>query len=83
MRRHLYESDGRFTEHHIQDWQHSAMYLAFLLAGFVDLMSHYTALPVGLDQVTPLRRASPVCLNRCLPRIYSFMLFVCNALQPA
>ena len=30
------------------------MYLAFMLAGFVDLMSYYTALPAGLDQVRTL-----------------------------
>ncbi|DBB05337.1 hypothetical protein WJX82_005298 [Trebouxia sp. C0006] len=48
--RHLYESDGRFTEHHIQDWQHSAMYLAFMLAGLVDMLAHYTQLPSGIDQ---------------------------------
>ncbi len=57
--RHLYESDGRFTEHHIQDWQHSAMYLAFMLAGFVDMMAHYTQLPSGIDQVMP---HSDVCI---------------------
>ena len=49
--RHLYEPDGRFTDHHIQDWQHSAMYLAFMLAGFIDMMAHYTQLPSGIDQV--------------------------------
>ena len=49
--RHLYEPDGHFTDHHIQDWQHSAMYLAFMLAGFIDLMAYYTQLPSGIDQV--------------------------------
>ncbi|KAL3147330.1 hypothetical protein ABBQ32_002814 [Trebouxia sp. C0010 RCD-2024] len=48
--RHLYEPDGHFTEHHLQDWQHSAMYLAFLLAGLIDLMAYYTQLPAGIDQ---------------------------------
>jgi hypothetical protein len=43
--RHLYDPDGHFTEHHLQDWQHSAMYLAFMLSGCVDLLSHYTNLP--------------------------------------
>lgn len=52
MCRHLYEPDGHFTEHHLQDWQHSAMYLAFLLAGLIDLMAYYTQLPAGIDQVT-------------------------------
>lgn len=52
--RHLYEPDGHFTEHHLQDWQHSAMYLAFMLAGFIDLMAYYTQLPAGIDQVTSL-----------------------------
>ena len=49
--RHLYEPDGHFTDHHIQDWQHSAMYLAFMLAGSIDLMAYYTQLPVGIEQV--------------------------------
>ena len=52
MHRHLYEPDGHFTEHHLQDWQHSAMYLAFMLAGFIDLMAYYTQLPAGIDQVS-------------------------------
>lgn len=33
------------------------MYLAFLLAGFIDLMSYFTALPAGLDQVQLLLQA--------------------------
>ena len=38
-------------EHHLQDWQHSAMYLAFLLSGCVDLLSHYAKMPSGIEHV--------------------------------
>ena len=39
----------------IQDWQHSAMYAAFLLAGLVDLLGHWMpegTLPEGTEQVS-------------------------------
>ena len=39
----------------IQDWQHSAMYAAFLLAGVVDLLGHWMpegTLPEGTEQVS-------------------------------
>ncbi|KAK9857593.1 hypothetical protein WJX84_006077, partial [Apatococcus fuscideae] len=49
--RHLYEPDGKFTEHHLQDWQHSAMYAAVMISGVVDLLGHYTRfLPQGTEQ---------------------------------
>ena len=52
MCRHLYEPDGRFTQHHLQDWQHSAMYAAVMISGLVDLLGHYTRfLPQGTEQV--------------------------------
>ena len=57
LRRYLYEEDGRFVEHHLQDWQHSAMYLAFLLSGCVDLLSHYAKMPSGIEHVS----LGPVC----------------------
>ena len=34
------------------DWQHSAMYLAFLLSGCVDLLCHYADVPSGIDHVS-------------------------------
>lgn len=39
----------------IQDWQHSAMYAAFLLAGLVDLLGHWMpegTLPEGTEHVS-------------------------------
>ena len=39
----------------IQDWQHSAMYAAFLLAGLVDLLGHWMpegTLPEGTEYVS-------------------------------
>ena len=39
-------------EHDLVDWQHSAMYLAFLLSGCVDLLSHYADMPSGIDRVS-------------------------------
>ena len=77
--RHLYEPDGRFTDHHIQDWQHSAMYLAFMLAGYVDLMSYYTALPAGLDQVRkPPTTATQPCVNHlCMLGSVTQTTFLC------
>ena len=76
MHRHMYEPDGHFTEHHLQDWQHSAMYLAFMLAGVIDLLAYYTQLPAGIDQVFSLtqsyvihgsnKRPEPLCLCQFL-----------------
>ncbi|KAK9807527.1 hypothetical protein WJX72_001620 [[Myrmecia] bisecta] len=43
--------DGKFNEHQLQDWQHSAMYLAYLISGLVDLVGYYTPyLPSGTEQ---------------------------------
>jgi hypothetical protein len=45
----------------IQDWQHSAMYAAFLLAGLVDLLGHWMpegTLPEGTEHVS--RSSSPL-----------------------
>ncbi len=46
--------DGRFIVDNINEWQHSAMYSAFLLSGLVDLVGFYApqgTLPVGTEQV--------------------------------
>ncbi|CAK0738288.1 hypothetical protein CVIRNUC_001021 [Coccomyxa viridis] len=50
--RWLYAEDGRFEVDNIQDWQHSAMYMAFLLSGVVDLMAYKLpegVLPEGIE----------------------------------
>ena len=53
--RWLYAEDGRFEVGNIQDWQHSAMYMAFLLSGVVDLMAYKLpegVLPEGIEHVS-------------------------------
>ena len=44
----------RFIVDNINEWQHSAMYLAFLISGVVDLVGFYApqgTLPPGTEQV--------------------------------
>lgn len=36
---------------HVNDWQHSAMYSAFMLSGLVDLATWYGRLPEGIEHV--------------------------------
>ena len=53
--RQLYAEDGRFEVGNIQDWQHSAMYMAFLLSGAVDLVAYKLpegVLPEGIEHVS-------------------------------
>lgn len=65
--RALHGPDGRFIVDNINEWQHSAMYLAFLISGVVDLVGFYApkgTLPPGTEQVLALsfsRRARPAC----------------------
>jgi hypothetical protein len=40
--RTLVAPDGKFVVDNINDWQHSAMYLAFCLSGLVDLIGYYS-----------------------------------------
>lgn len=47
--RNLYASDGKFVVDHINDWQHSSMYSAFILSGAIDLATRSGRLPAGLD----------------------------------
>lgn len=52
--RTLFGEDGRFIVDNINEWQHSAMYSAFMLSGVVDLVGFYApqgTLPVGTEQV--------------------------------
>ena len=56
--RRLYAEDGRFEVGNIQDWQHSAMYMAFLLSGVVDLVAYKLpegVLPDGIEHVSKER----------------------------
>lgn len=48
--RNLKEPDGKFVVDNINDWQHSAMYLAFITSGTIDLLSTMTKLPYGTDR---------------------------------
>ena len=53
--RRLYAEDGRFDVGNVQDWQHSAMYMAFLLSGAIDLVAHMRpggVLPEGIEHVS-------------------------------
>ena len=54
--RRLYAENGRFEIGNLQDWQHSAMYAAFLLSGVVDLLGWglQDALPDGSEHVRHL-----------------------------
>lgn len=48
---------GAFEQGNIQDWQHSAMYAAFVISGAVDLIGFYTSsalLPQGIEHVNIL-----------------------------
>ena len=40
--RTLIAPDGKFVVDNINDWQHSTMYLAFVLSGVVDMIGHYS-----------------------------------------
>ena len=55
FRRRLYAEDGRFELNNLQDWQHSAMYAAFLLSGIADLLGHVcpeNTFPEGVEHVS-------------------------------
>ena len=43
--RTLVAPDGKFVVDNINDWQHSAMYLAFCMSGVMDLVGFYSQLP--------------------------------------
>lgn len=63
---------GRFEQGNIQDWQHAAMYAAFICSGITDLAGFYTApgtLPQGTEHVSPHIQVWPphrVCLKICV-----------------
>ena len=46
----LYLNNGIFNSDNLNDWQHSCMYLAFMISGVVDLLGHRRRLPVGTEQ---------------------------------
>lgn len=51
----MFEKDGTFNEGHINNWQHAAMYLAYTVAGVVDVAAHFSELPADSGQVSGLQ----------------------------
>lgn len=49
--RTLYTDDGHLWGDHLNNWQHSTMYFAFMLSGAVDLLGIKLSLPTGTEQV--------------------------------
>jgi hypothetical protein len=47
--RTLIATDGKFVVDNINDWQHSAMYLAFVTSGVIDLVGFYSQVPESLE----------------------------------
>lgn len=47
--RTLIAQDGKFVVDNINDWQHSTMYLAFIMSGVMDLIGFYSTLPAGTE----------------------------------
>mmetsp|Transcript_18651 Transcript_18651/g.47280 ORF Transcript_18651/g.47280 Transcript_18651/m.47280 type:complete len:301 (-) Transcript_18651:366-1268(-) len=45
------ERAGHIIGNHINNWQHAAMYPAFLVSGITDIAAHYFDLPPGIDKV--------------------------------
>ena len=43
--------NGKFNPDNINNWQHAAMYFAFMISGIVDLCALYGGLPAGAGQV--------------------------------
>lgn len=56
--RTLYTDDGHLWGDHLNNWQHSTMYFAFMLSGAIDLLGIKLSLPTGTEQV---RTCSHVC----------------------
>ncbi len=47
----MFDADGTFNEGHMNNWQHAAMYFAYMISGFVDIVGFYTELPPDSEQV--------------------------------
>lgn len=47
---YMYNTDGTFNHGHINNWQHAAMYFAYMVSGIVDLAGRYTDLPQDSEQ---------------------------------
>lgn len=62
--RYMFNSDGTFNHGHINNWQHAAMYFAYMVAGIVDMAGVYTDLPPDSEQV-PFVAQLPVLAELC------------------
>jgi hypothetical protein len=51
--RYMFDPDGTFNDNHINNWQHAAMYLGYMVAGVVDVAAHFTDLPADCGQARP------------------------------
>ena len=49
--RNMFDADGTFNEGHMNNWQHAAMYFAYMISGFVDIIGFYVELPPDSEQV--------------------------------
>ena len=70
----------------MNNWQHAAMYFAYMISGFVDIAGFYTELPPDTEQVH-LRRRLYTCLlmsaRACLHAAAAGRNYMLNALQAA
>jgi hypothetical protein len=49
--RRLYSADGKFWTDHVNNWQHTAMFSAFIVSGMVDLIGARMQLPPSTEHV--------------------------------
>jgi hypothetical protein len=55
----MFDPDGTFNDNHINNWQHAAMYLGYMVAGVVDIAAHFTDLPADCGQARPAAGFAP------------------------
>ena len=60
--RNMFNTDGTFNEGHMNNWQHAAMYFAYMISGFVDITGFYTELPPDTEQAQFCRTLKLDCL---------------------
>lgn len=47
---YMFDGDGTFNHGHINNWQHAAMYFAYMVAGIVDIAGRYADIPQDSEQ---------------------------------
>jgi hypothetical protein len=60
----MFDPDGTFNDNHINNWQHAAMYLGYMVAGIVDVAAHFTDLPADCGQARPAATPAPCRCRR-------------------